>query len=262
VDGYRLSSYLYKDKDSKNPKFFLGPVWDFNHGFGNCDYYEASKIEGWQLELQASNASFINTDEFQPPFWWKRVFDDPRFRDAAAARWTSLRSGPFSTPRIYRFIDSIATLINEAQQRNFTKWPILNTYVWPNAFVGGNYPNEVAYLKTWIMFRLDWMDMQLAGRSLSVPSHSAVPFKAELYQNYPNPFNPSTTIRFRLPAAGRAIVTVHDLLGSTVRTLTDGEMSAGEHELRFNAAGLSSGLYYYRITSGSFTQTRPMVLLK
>ncbi|NUN70861.1 MAG: CotH kinase family protein [Bacteroidetes bacterium] len=262
VDGYRLSSYMYKDRDSKNPKFFLGPVWDFNHGFGNSDYYEASKIEGWQLEYQATNASFMNSDEFQPPFWWKKVFDDPRFRDAAAARWLAMRKGVFATPRIHRFIDSLASHIHEAQQRNFVKWPILSTYVWPNAFIGGSYANEIAYLKTWILFRLDWIDTQLAGRSLSVPQPGTLPLQPELFQNYPNPFNPSTTIRFSIPVAARTRITVHDLLGRSVRTVTDDDWSAGDHELRFDASGLSSGLYYYRITSGPFTQSRPMLLMK
>jgi hypothetical protein len=263
VDAYRLSSFLYKDKDSKNPKFFFGPVWDFNHGYGNCDYYEASKIEGWQLDYQATNPGFSTGDEFQPPFWWKKVFDDPVFKKKAADRWEYLRATVLSQSRIYAFIDSIAVLVNEAQQRNFVKWPILNTYVWPNAFIGGSYVNEVKYLKTWILFRLDWMDRELAGRPLSARRDDpAYPAEHYLGQNFPNPFNPTTTIEYRLASDQFVQIRLYDLMGRCVRTMVHGEKPAGTHRITLDGVGLSSGVYYYRIDAGSYTITKKMLLMK
>lgn len=273
VDAYRLSSFMYKDKDSKNPKFFFGPVWDFNHGYGNCDYYEAGKVQGWQIDYQSSNANFLTTDMFQPPFWWKKVTDDSLFKKKAAARWEALRATAFSRQRINAWIDSIAAHINEAQQRNFVKWPILNTYVWPNAYIGGTYANEVSYLKMWIMYRLDWMDMQLVGRPLSIEKkQNAIPVVYTLEQNYPNPFNPSTTIRFSVAASRhtegtalgeRVSLKVFNLLGQEVATLFDGVAEAGkQYSTTFNAAHHTSGMYYARLFSSTEVRTVKMMLLK
>ena len=83
-----------------------------------------------------------------------------------------------------------------------------------------------------------------------------------LLQNYPNPFNPTTKIDFNLPASGNAKITVFNQLGQQVMLLADGNFSAGTHELNFNGSNLASGVYYYRIVAGTFSQTKKMILLK
>ncbi|HEX9005973.1 MAG TPA: T9SS type A sorting domain-containing protein [Bacteroidota bacterium] len=84
----------------------------------------------------------------------------------------------------------------------------------------------------------------------------------ELYQNYPNPFNPSTTIRFSLQQRSHVTLVVFNILGQKVAELVNGAMSAGTHEVRFNAGRLASGLYLYRLASNEFSQTRSLLLLK
>ncbi len=84
----------------------------------------------------------------------------------------------------------------------------------------------------------------------------------QLEQNYPNPFNPSTKIRFSIPAAGNVKLTVYNILGEKVQTLLNEEMTAGTHSVDFIASNLGSGIFLYRIESGSFTQTKKMTLLK
>ena len=90
----------------------------------------------------------------------------------------------------------------------------------------------------------------------SVPSHFS------LSQNYPNPFNPETVIRFTLPVAGYTKGVVYDVLGKEVTTLLNGDMSAGNHEVRFNANDLSSGVYFFRLESGNFSSAIKMVVGK
>jgi hypothetical protein len=89
-----------------------------------------------------------------------------------------------------------------------------------------------------------------------------LPQNFQLQQNYPNPFNPSTSITFVLPHAANITLKVFDVLGREVATLINGYMTAGAHETTFDASRLSSGVYLYTLTSGDFTQTKKMSLLK
>ena len=84
----------------------------------------------------------------------------------------------------------------------------------------------------------------------------------ELSQNYPNPFNPSTTIRYAIPAAELTTLKVYNLLGQVVATLVNEVQNAGRYQIEFDASNLASGVYLYQIQSGSFVQTRKMVLMK
>ena len=83
-----------------------------------------------------------------------------------------------------------------------------------------------------------------------------------LIQNYPNPFNPETRIDFALPEAGLTRLTIYDIRGREVVRLIDGELSAGYHELKWDASDAASGIYFYRLTSGDFVKTKKMLLLK
>ena len=89
-----------------------------------------------------------------------------------------------------------------------------------------------------------------------------VPTKSSLYQNYPNPFNPSTTIPYSLPQRSHVTLTVFNTLGQLVATLVNETEDAGNHNVRFDASALASGVYFYRIQSGSFVQTKRLVILR
>ena len=88
------------------------------------------------------------------------------------------------------------------------------------------------------------------------------PTTFELCQNYPNPFNPSTTISYRLSAVSRVDITVYDLLGRKVKTLVDARQTPGEHSVTFDSRGLASGVYFYRLSAGSYVTVKKMLLLK
>jgi hypothetical protein len=105
-----------------------------------------------------------------------------------------------------------------------------------------------------------------SGGTVSIEDHSTfhgkLPDRFTLFQNFPNPFNPTTMIKFQLPISSRVRVTVHDILGREISTLTDHTMPAGEHQLSWDASDQPSGIYYYKMEAGNFTQTRKMVLMK
>jgi hypothetical protein len=89
-----------------------------------------------------------------------------------------------------------------------------------------------------------------------------VPTAFTLDQNYPNPFNGMTIIQYTLPADGRARIAVTDLLGREVAVIADGEHVAGMHQRAWDASAQTSGVYLCRMTSGSFSQTRKLLLVR
>jgi hypothetical protein len=91
---------------------------------------------------------------------------------------------------------------------------------------------------------------------------SDLPREYSLFQNYPNPFNPSTEIRFGLPQQSDVKIEVFNILGQKVITLFEGLLPAGFHSVHWNGSNSSSGIYYYRITAGSYGDIKKMTLLK
>ena len=89
-----------------------------------------------------------------------------------------------------------------------------------------------------------------------------LPTEYSVSQNFPNPFNPSTRIQYSLPYSSTVKISIFNILGEKVTDLINGEMSAGYHDVDFNASRLASGVYIYRIKAGDFVETKKMVLMK
>jgi hypothetical protein len=109
------------------------------------------------------------------------------------------------------------------------------------------------------------MSVVISGTTTSatgVETDNTFPKIFAVKQNYPNPFNPTTMISYTIPQRGMVVLTVYDVLGRIVSTLVNDVQSAGAYTISLNATGLSSGTYFYRLQSGSFVQTKKMVLLK
>jgi hypothetical protein len=83
-----------------------------------------------------------------------------------------------------------------------------------------------------------------------------------LSQNYPNPFNPTTNIRFSIPKAGLVTMKVYNVIGQEVASLVNEYKEAGTYNVDFNGVNLTSGVYFYSISSGDFTSTKKMILMK
>lgn len=105
-------------------------------------------------------------------------------------------------------------------------------------------------------------DRQTGGPTFSAPEGKSLPVSFSLCQNFPNPFNPTTTIRYQLPGVSDVKLVVYDVLGRELAVLVNERKPAGEHNAVFDANGMASGVYLYRLTAGSFVETRRMLLIR
>ena len=263
VDAYRLSTFLYKDRDSRNPKLFAGPIWDYNLAFGNSYYYEGGISTGWQIEYLTNPANMPPTEPFLTPFWWRKLFDDSKFRNNVFARWQILKSNVLNTQHLFNYIDSLVQLLDESKTRNFERWPVLGTWVWPNYFVGQTYEQEINYLKSWTANRINWLDQNMIGEPTDInETNHSIPSDFSLEQNYPNPFNPVTNISYSVPIEILITIRIYDILGNEIVTLVNETKAPGKYSIKLRAIGMTSGVYYYRMISEDFISTRKLILLK
>ena len=105
-----------------------------------------------------------------------------------------------------------------------------------------------------------WYNERPAG--LGISDEAPIASRYELGQNYPNPFNPTTHIRFNIPETANAKLTVFNVMGEEVATLVSGVMQAGGHTVSWNAASMPTGVYFYQLESGNFSQTKKLLLVK
>lgn len=155
VDGYRLSTNLYKYRDSVDSRFKMS-LWDFNIAFGNADY-----AQGWTTDTWAHNFNDVyRDDQNMVPFWWSRLQQDPNFVHQLKQRWSRCRLTTHSDLSIMNTVDSLYKELNSygAQQRNSIAWPRWDRKVWPNYYLSTSYSDEIGYLKNWIRARLLFLD--------------------------------------------------------------------------------------------------------
>lgn len=143
VDGnMRRSTYLTKPRGGK---LQFGPLWDFDLTLGNVNYGGADATSGWQI---------------RPAPWFARLWQDPAFVQRVKLRWQQIRNdGTLTGWR--QAIMARWDYMSVEQRRNFERWPILNTWVWPNRVVPGSYDGEMVALQEWLTARTNWLDEQL-----------------------------------------------------------------------------------------------------
>jgi len=240
IDAYRLSTFLYKDRDSIDSRLKFGPVWDFNLAFGNVDYCEGFDFTGWMYKFN----DICPWDTYKIPFYWDKLLSDNFFKASIRSRWEALRADKFSNENLLFKIDSLAGHLEESQARNFEQWPVLNEYVWPNPSIYGSYDEEVESMKVWLLNRVAWMDVQvkqLVNTSSIKPSN---------YTLYPNPT--SAAINFNKPVNQTGVLQIQilDVLG---RKVIEQLVIAEQFSMSVTGIDVSvlpSGTFYYSILRG------------
>jgi spore coat protein CotH len=138
TDVFYRSTFFYKDVDDV---LKVGPAWDFDLSLGN----------------DKDPHGFLLTNRH----WASQLLKDPNFSEAYIDRYLELRQTTFSNQSLNKTIDDMVTTLGAASDRNFKRWPVLGTYIWPNRFIGNTYQSEIAYLKDWLETRLAWIDAHL-----------------------------------------------------------------------------------------------------
>ncbi|MDF1671987.1 MAG: CotH kinase family protein [Vicingaceae bacterium] len=152
IDGYRLSTFMYNpDINAETPKFYIGPIWDYNFSFGLANYHDGYKTEGYVYIL----------DKFVP-FYWHTLLKDSTFNNTLKKRYSALRKTSLSDKNIINTIDELNNLCEPSLANNFAKWTVLESEdFWPNYFLGKTHKDEIDYLKNWIKKRLQFLDDEL-----------------------------------------------------------------------------------------------------
>lgn len=161
VDAYRYSTYFFKHHVKDGDKLHAGPGWDFNLGYGNVDYWAPGiSTSGWVY-------TGVTPVPWSIMYWWKRLMEDPYFRNLLKTRWTGLRQDQFSDENLQLIVDDLVEDLGLAIDRNYERWPILGEYVWPNYFVGDTYEEELDYFTGFLFDRVEWLDANIPGTMLS-----------------------------------------------------------------------------------------------
>jgi len=251
VDGYRLSTFMYKNKDSKGGKLVMGPVWDFNLGFGNADYCNGYLTTGWAYNFN----SVCGTDAWQIPFWWGRLLTDQAFKDRLGTRWATLRGGKLSTASMHAYIDSLTSVLDdEAAARNFKAWSVLDEYVWPNYYIGKTYQEEVDWLKQWVEDRAAWLDSNMPKppepEEPEEPVTATLPEAASLeFSVSPNPFSDELRIKYVVNKSGMWTMMLIDPMGRQLSVTEAKHDAPGVYEIALRQSELAGGIYYVQVTS-------------
>jgi hypothetical protein len=134
------SCWMYKPRGAR---LHMGPLWDFDIAAGNINYDNAFQTSGWWVR--------------DAP-WFSRLFEDPAFVARVRQVWGEMKATQI--PALFQSLATGAATLQQAQLNNFQRWPILESYVWPNNRVPGSYAGEVDYLGTWLAARIAWMELQ------------------------------------------------------------------------------------------------------
>jgi len=228
-DGFAKSMYFYKDKDSKDPKIYAGPVWDFDWSLKKMPWINDS-IDVWSYKANPCN----NLQATLP--WYSIMMEDPYFRNIVRCRYEYFRTNILSQTHIDNSIDAIESMVDEAQIRHYTKWPTwgLSLGTPEQMPYSINMQQELDTMKAMIARRLQWMDMHLPGictTPLSIPNV----VEQQSVQVYPNPAQTQLNIQSEHPIDQ---IIIYNALGQCVyRTHTT------SRSMQVDVSNFTSGIY-------------------
>lgn len=174
IDGYRLSTYLYKYRDSVDPRFKMS-LWDMDIAWGLAEYENIHTGHMTDVWTYKNNDAGLGT---KMPFWFDRLMQDPSYVEELKARYAEYRRGNYAD--VTGVVDSLATLLTEsgAVEREFEAWPRWGQTIYNNWLLANSYDEEISYIKDFITKRIAWLDQQLEFEPSDIRqslAHDAIP---------------------------------------------------------------------------------------
>ncbi|MHC1706694.1 MAG: CotH kinase family protein [Bacteroidales bacterium] len=244
LDGYRLSTFFHKDR---NEKICAGPPWDYDLAWGNGNFMEAALPTGWNFVVQANY-----TD--QCPFWWSRFWQDTLFQNRLQCRWHELKENVLDPLKVKSEIDSLADVLSVSIDLNFTKWPILGVWVWPNPDpIPQDYEGEIWKLKDWADLRTVWLDNHWPGVCNNTSSIGDEIISGRDLMIYPNPGKGPFTVYINSPNPAGSI----EILDITGKVIFKDAVHGNIKMLTLEAA---PGLYFLRYFSSKSSVTKQLII--
>ncbi len=234
VDAYKKSRFFFKDKNSNGGLIHSGPPWDFDWALKditeNCIHFNQTDGSGWAYRVNDCNNWPV------PPSWEVRLLQDDAFANQIYDRYFLLRKTILSEVYLNHVIDSVAALLDEAQERHYQKWDILGINVGtpeygdqPETFSG-----EIEKFKNWIYRRLTWLDANMVGEN-SAGNENQPGFRV-----FPNPVSDNLNVESD-QIFNR--ISVFNLLGSKIVE----ETGFNDYSVSLNITHLNQGLYIIKI---------------
>jgi hypothetical protein len=246
VDGYRLSAYFNKDRQSKGGKIFAGPAWDYDLAFRNANYCRGAETTGWAYQFNRD----CPQDFWQVPFWWYQFEKDSAYQSAFRCRWKQVREASLSDTRIFKLIDSVVALTAEARTRHFQRWPILGQYIWPNPQpIPATYDGEITSLKEWLTARISWISSAIpnAGPCYDYPAAEKASIIAHFY---PNPVEDNFSLDIKSKITQKMVVRITDAAGRTMLSQSY-SLHYGENFFTIQTSQWAPGIYVFSYQADS-----------
>ncbi len=212
-DGFKKSFYFFKNRDGIDKRINCGPVWDFDWAWKNisgCSIFSNTNGSGW-----AYNVNECNPD-VRSPGWHIRLLQDAMFANELHCRWELFRQEILNTDSLMNWIDENAGYLWQAQQRHYTRWPILGLNVGTPVvgIIPGTFQGEIDGFKNWIQLRLAWLDANMPGECYNIVSNEPLKPKPDILA-FPNPA--ADHVFIELPSEDhKAILRIYNITGKSV----------------------------------------------
>ncbi len=202
--------------------------------------------------LRAGNGIITNASGFNVNTWFNNAsYGNRTFIQPSEVGLTD----PFNLSNPNPIPTSLSSAVSGA---SFTNARLQDPFFTPTSYIGAFSPTDVRWDAIWTNYKPDSTNY-VTGIETNV---GYIPSEFKLDQNYPNPFNPSTFISYSLPNSGNVSIKVYDVIGREVAEIVNEFQTAGKYVVSYSANSLSSGIYFYRLTSGSYTSTKKMNFIK
>lgn len=247
ADGYKLSTYMHKQRDSDGGKLVAGPIWDFDQTYGMSLVCSNHNPQGWTYLQNQEECEDLES----MPLWWQAMMSDTLFTNRLACRWTEFRESFLHQDSIFQWIDDHVDMLGPAIDRNFERWDFIGEHIWiePEP-IPQSYEEEIEYMKNWINNRLIWMDAHIPGNcGNDILSTENIP--SNTLEITPNPARNEVFVKAQLGD----FLKLHTLEGKLLYEV----MVCFEPE-RIDLAGLAKGMYLVSVV-GEETKVSELVVV-